>query len=243
MHIDEYRKLAEVEDHMWYFSALNQRMLIPLRPWHGKPAQLLDAGCGTGGLIRTLSREEPKWSITGLDFSSVACTLARERTGSEILVGSITDLPFPAESFEILTCADVLSQVEDGSQALREFARVLRPGGIAVINVAAYGWMWSYHDKTCVTRHRYRKSELLRLVQECRLEPVMASYVNMLVFPLIIGRRKLFPPRTPSSDVRLYPQMVESFCSAMAWVEHHWLARSGVFPTGCSVFLAARKPQ
>ncbi|KEF40732.1 MAG: hypothetical protein ER33_15440 [Cyanobium sp. CACIAM 14] len=242
MQIDEYRKLAETEDGMWYFHALNRRMLLPLRRWRGRPARVLDAGCGTGGLIRTLASHEPAWAITGLDFSPVACSLARERTSAEIVEGSITDLPFAAESFDIVTCADVLSQVWDGSLALREFARVLRPGGVVVINVAAYQWMWSYHDDTCETRHRYRRSELLRLVQDCGLRPTRATYANMLVFPLIIARRKLFPPSSPTSDVQAYPSAVESVCGAMAWLEHAWLRRGGSLPTGCSVFLAACRP-
>ena len=242
MQIDEYRKLAETEDGMWYFHALNQRMLLPLQPWRGKPARVLDAGCGTGGLIRTLSSQEPHWTITGLDFSPIACSLARESTSAETVEGSITELPFPGESFDIVTCADVLSQVPDGSTALREFARVLRPGGVAVINVAAYRWMWTYHDDTCETYHRYRKSELLRMVQACGLRPLQASYANMLVFPLIIARRKLLPPRAATSDVQQYPTVVNSFCGAMARLEHAWLRRGGSLPTGCSVFLAARKP-
>lgn len=241
MQIDEYRKLAETEDGMWYFHALNQRMLLPLQPWRGKQARVLDAGCGTGGLIRTLSSQESHWAITGLDFSPIACSLARERTSAEIVEGSITDLPFPESSFDIVTCADVLSQVHDGSMALREFARVLRPGGVAVINVAAYRWMWSYHDETCETRHRYRRSELLRMVRACGLLPIQASYANIFVFPLIIARRKLLPPKAATSDVKAYPPAVESFCASLGRFEHAWLHRGGSFPTGCSVFLAASK--
>lgn len=230
MHIDEYRKLAETEDSMWYFHALNRRMLLPLRSWGRQQARVLDAGCGTGGLIRTLSSYNPNWEITGLDFSPVACALARETTTAEIVEGSITELPFPAASFDILTCADVLSQVEDGSEALREFARVLRPGGVLVVNVAAYQWMWSYHDETCETRHRYRRSELLRMVKACGLNPLQASYANTLLFPFIIARRKVLPPSSPTSDVRVYPPVVDSFCSTVAALEYAWLRQGASCP-------------
>jgi ubiquinone/menaquinone biosynthesis C-methylase UbiE len=241
MQIDEYRKLAETEDHMWYFAALNQRILLPLSHWHGKDAQVLDAGCGTGGLIRALHKSEPQWSITGLDFSPVACSLARESTDADIVQGSITELPFSNNSFDILTCADVISQVSDATQALREFARVLRVGGLAVINVAAYRWMWSYHDETCETQHRFRRSELLKMVKTCGLQPVQSTYANMIIFPLIILRRKLFPPQSATSDVQAYPALLDKFCGTMASLEYSWLQRGGSLPTGCSVFLAARK--
>lgn len=242
MQLDEYRKLAEVEDNMWYFHALNQRMIIPLSPWRGKTAKLLDAGCGTGGLIRALHKHEPLWSITGLDFSPLACSLARERTGVDIVEGSITDLPFPDQSFDILTSADVISQVADASVALCEFARVLRPGGVVVINVAAYQWMWSYHDDTCETHHRFRRSELLQMVRSCGLQPQQASYANMMIFPLIIARRKLLPPSSPTSDVQSYPPAVEKICGTLSRLEQAWVKQGGTLPTGCSVFIAARKP-
>lgn len=242
MQIDEYRKLAELESKMWYFSALHQRMMIPLKPLQGKPARLLDAGCGTGGLIRAIREQEPSWSITGIDFSPLACSLASQTTDVDILEASITALPFGDESFDILTCADVLSHIDDGSLALREFSRVLRPGGFLVINVAAYQWMWSYHDDAVQTRHRYRRSELVGMVKDCGLTPVQASYANMLIFPLIIARRKVLPPRSPSSDVQAYSPLVDGLFGTLAAMESGWLKQGGTLPTGCSVFLAAFKP-
>ncbi|MFN5465997.1 MAG: class I SAM-dependent methyltransferase [Cyanobacteriota bacterium] len=242
MQVDEYRKLAELESEMWYFDALHRRIMFPLSPFYGQVARLLDTGCGTGGLIRALRRANPQWHITGLDFSALACSIARQTTDAEIVEGSITALPFEDASFEILTCADVLSHISDGNLALREFSRVLRPGGVLVINVAAYQWMWSYHDDAVQTRHRYRRSELVRMVKDCGLIPFQASYANMIIFPLIIARRKVLPPMAPTSDVQTYSPLVDSFCGGMAEVEYQWLKRGGSFPTGCSVFLAARKP-
>jgi SAM-dependent methyltransferase len=242
MQLDEYRKLAEVEDEMWYFRALNRRMLLPLEPWRDRPAHLLDAGCGTGGLIKDFQAANPRWQITGLDFSPTACSLAHERTGAKIVQGSITELPFPNVSFDAVVSADVISQVEEASGAIMEFARVLKPGGMIVINVAAYQWMWSYHDITCETKHRFRRSELVRLLHGAGLTPVQASYANMLIFPLIFARRKLFPPANPTSDVKAYSPAVEGFCGAMASLEYSSIRRGLSLPAGTSVFVAATKP-
>jgi ubiquinone/menaquinone biosynthesis C-methylase UbiE len=242
MQLDEYRKLAAVEDEMWYFRALNRRMLLPLEPWRNRTAHVLDAGCGTGGLIKDLQAASPHWQITGLDYSPTACSLAHERTAAKIVQGSITALPFPNESFDIVVSADVISQVEDGSQAIREFARVLKPEGMVVINVAAYQWMWSYHDITCETKHRFRRSELLRLLERAGLTPVMSSYANMLIFPLIFSRRKLFPPANRTSDVNSYSPAVEGFCGAMAGLEYASMRRGLSLPAGTSIFVAATKP-
>ena len=241
MQFDDYRDLAELEDSMWYFHALNQRMLLPLAQLAKQEASILDAGCGTGGLIKALQQHDPRWKITGLDYSPVACDFARQRTTVPIKEGSIEALPFECMQFDAVVSADVICQIDDGSRALREFARVLKPGGILVINVAAYEWMRSYHDAQMDTRHRFRRSELAGLLQKAGFEVTISSYANLLIFPLIIARRKIFVPANPSSDVKPYPPLIEAFCGSMAALEYGALSRGINLPAGNSVFIAARK--
>jgi SAM-dependent methyltransferase len=243
MQLDEYRKLAEVEDRMWYFHALNRR----ITHWLGRllpagPARVLDAGCGTGGLIKAIHAARPEWRATGLDFMALACTLARERTGAEVVQGSVTELPFGDAQFDAVVSADVVCQVEDGARALREFARVVRPGGAVLVNVPAFRWLWSYHDDTCQTRHRYTRPELVGLFAAAGLQVDFASYANLLPLPLIAARRKLFRPVNPTSDVQLYPAPVEAAFAAMAVVEFHWQRVGLASPLGSSVFVAGRRP-
>jgi SAM-dependent methyltransferase len=229
---------------MWYFRALNRRiahwLAKGLRPG---PARILDAGCGTGGLVNHLRTQRDDWHLTGLDFSPRACELARLRTGAEIVQGSITDLPFADETFDAVVSADVVCQVEDGAQALREFARVVRPGGVVLVNVPAFRWLWSYHDDTCETKHRFTRAELTFLGRAAGLEVSFSSYANGLSLPLIVARRKLFRPANPTSDVRLYPAPIEAVFSGMARLEFAWMGLGVPVPAGSSVFLAARKPE
>jgi SAM-dependent methyltransferase len=241
--LDEYRKLAEVEDRMWYFRALNRRhvhWLARLLP--SGPAKILDAGCGTGGLIKALHAANTDWRATGLDFMPLACELARERTGTEIVQGSVTELPFADGSFDAVVSADVVCQVEDGARALREFARVVRPGGAVLVNVPAFRWLWSYHDDTCETKHRYTRSELAGLFRSAGLTVEFASYANMLPLPLIAARRKLFRPANPTSDVQLYPAPVEAGFAGLAALEFAWQRAGCASVIGSSVFVAGRRP-
>jgi SAM-dependent methyltransferase len=245
MQLDEYRKLAEVEDRMWYFRALNRRFVHFLRRggWEKNSARrALDAGCGTGGLIKDLHAAFPPAEIVGLDFSARACELARARTGAEVVEGSITDLPFPDASFDAVVSADVVCQVEDGARSLREFARVTRPGGLVLVNVPAYRWLWSYHDDTCETKHRYTRSELRRHFATAGLMVEFASYANLPALPLIAVRRKLLRPGNATSDVRLYPAPVEAIFAGMAAIEFAWMSAGVPSAAGSSVFIAGRKP-
>ncbi len=243
MQLDEYRKLAEVEERMWYFRVLNRRFTVWLqRLLPAGTARVLDAGCGTGALINSLRQADPAWRITGLDFSSVACALARERTGAEIVQGSITALPFGDGEFAAVVSADVVCQVQDGAQALREFARVVRPGGAVLVNVPAFMWLWSYHDDTCETKHRYTRPELAALFHTAGLRVDFATYANMLALPLVAARRKLVRPANPPSDVRLYPPPVEAVFRGLGDLEHGWIKRGRPLPAGSSVFVAGRRP-
>src|SRR6186713_3158521 len=84
----EYPKLAAVEDTMWYFRALHAlaRGALERELPAETPAEILDAGCGTGGLIRRLSAAHPAWRWSGVDLSPIACALARQRVGADVKI-------------------------------------------------------------------------------------------------------------------------------------------------------------
>lgn len=242
METEEYLKMAEVEDRMWYYRSLHGRLHDALlRDVGGSSSpRVLDAGCGTGGLIRRLKTSHPEWEIKGVDLSPVACDLARRR-GCDVTEGSVTALPFPDASFDAIVSGDVLYHISEHTEALREVYRCLRPGGIFALNVPAYRWLWSYHDERVQSKHRFTRGEVRTLLRDAGLVPIAATYWNTLPFPLIVLRRKVFPPKTSESDVKLYPAPLEAILNLAMGVERAW-TRTGVpLPFGSSVFAVARK--
>jgi SAM-dependent methyltransferase len=250
MQIEEYQKLAEVEDRMWYFRALHghmERALISAeraRAGTG-PFRILDAGCGTGGLIRRLGQRHPTWEWKAVDLEPVACGLARARTGANVEVreASVTALPFEGEAFDAVISADVIYHVEDDAAALREFSRVLRPGGSLVVNVPAYRWLWSYHDEAVHAERRYGRAELKGKLAAAGFAVGRTTYWNTLPFPLGVVRRKLLPAPRSGSDVHLFPAPLEAIFNAAMRMEAVWLARFGGLPFGSSVLAVAQKPR
>lgn len=246
--VAEYWKLAEVEDRIWYMRALHahvRRGLAQAGLASGAGAHLLDAGCGTGGLILRLGRREPQWTWAGLDYSPLACELARRRCpAAEVHEGSVTALPFGDAVFDAVVSADVICQVpypDEAARAVREFARVVRPGGPVVVNVPAYRWMWSYHDDTCQTRHRFLRRQLVALFEAAGLQPVMSTHWNCLPFPLLVLKRKVFRRAADTSDVRAFPAPVERLFDGVMAVERAMLRLTRRLPWGSSVLVVGRK--
>ena len=205
-------------------------------------ASVLDTGCGTGGLLRHLQTVQPTWRLSGLGFSLEAAQLARVRTTAEITVGSVQQLPFADECFDAITSCEVLCQVLDPAEALREFSRCLKPGGLVVLMMPAYQWLFSYHDRQVANLRRDSRREVRTLMLTAKLPPTSSTYWNTLPFPLAVLRRKIFPPADPTSDVRLYPAPLEAMFNAMMASEHIWIHAGGHLPFGSSVLVVARKP-
>ncbi len=95
--------------------------------------RLLDVGCGGGVLAEAFARLGPR--VTGIDLSEESITVARAHAQSEGLsidyrTGSATRLPFGPDSFEAVSCCDVLEHIPDWRRVLREAGRVLTPGGL-----------------------------------------------------------------------------------------------------------------
>jgi len=244
MEADEYRKLAEVEDRMWYFRALHAQIEQELAAGVGEGlVRILDVGCGTGGLIRRLAPRHPGWIWTGLEPSPVACELARARTRAPVVEAAAEYLPFADGRWDAVVAADVLYHLEDDAAALREIFRVLRPGGLLVANEPAGPWLWSYHDEAVHGRRRYGRGQLRDQVAAAGFEVERATYRNAVVLPLVVVRRKLLPPPRGGSDVHLRSPVVEAALRLAAAAERTWLRRVGSLPFGSSVLVCARKPR
>jgi len=243
METQEYRKLAEVEDRMWYFRALHalleERLVKALGPG---PARILDGGCGAGGLIRRMKAAHSGWSWTGVDLSPVACGLARERTGLAILEASVEALPFANGSFDAVVYADVLYHVADEAAAMREAHRLLRPGGLFVATAPAYPWLWSYHDEAVQGLRRYTRRGFLEGLTAAGFNGARGTYWNCLLFPFIAVRRKLIPAPQQGSDVRMGSPVAEGALRGVMAVEGTYLRMGGFFPFGCSILAWGLKP-
>ena len=228
-----------VEERMFFYRALHDRLLLCLDRFAATDAKVLDAGCGTGGFLRKLQRSRPSLRLSGLDVSPVACDIARRKTGLAIEEASVDELPFDDGEFDVIVSSDVLCMLDEPSRALGEFGRCLRPGGTLVVNLPAYEALRSYHDEATDTKHRFTAGELVPVLRSSGFTTLFVTYWNMLLFPVAVAKRKLFPSR--ASDVRFYPPLVDAAFGAVLELEAIPTRRGIRLPFGLSLLSVSRR--
>jgi SAM-dependent methyltransferase len=229
---------------LWWFAALHANLIALCRrfaPPAGPRGKLLDAGCGTGGLLRRLAEAMPETATAGIDADETACRWAMEKSGRPVCAGSVNALPFAEEAFTAIVSVDVLChEGVDEAAALGEFRRCLAAGGVLILNLPAYRWLMSGHDRAVYNVRRYTRGEVALLLRRTGFHPVFTGYWNMILFPLMVATRKLLPAGT-GSDVKLAPAWIEALCRAATHVERKLLAAGFRCPFGGSVLAVARK--
>ena len=251
MEAREYALMYEMETRHWWFQA-SRRVLreVARRHWPtprpGRELRLLDLGCGTGVTL-DLFRQERRVRDHGMDVESAALGFCRKRGLRRLVRGSMDAVPFADAAFDVVTALDVIEHVEDDVAALRETARVLRPGGVALITVPAHPWLWSDHDRALHHVRRYRRRELIGRLRDAGLRPLYLSYYNSFLFPAVAAQRlaqglvrawRRPDPEPPRSDVRLPPRPVNAALRELFAGERLWLAR-GRLPMGVSLVTVA----
>ena len=139
MQTAEYATMFRVEETHWWYSALHrlvfQALEAELPDWQDK--QILDVGCGTGAILKRLGNPERN---VGIDLAPEAISFCRQRGLDNVRQGDICALPFKDASFDAVICSSVLHHgwVRDVTSAIRELHRVLRAGGLLLLNVPVF---------------------------------------------------------------------------------------------------------
>jgi SAM-dependent methyltransferase len=238
----EYEKLAAAEERMWWFRGLHAVLAEALIGTNRAPAgTILDAGCGTGGLLARLKPALPAARLLGLDLDPGAAATARAKSGCPVFIGSVNRLPIAGGILDAVLSADVLCHHGvDVSSSLAEMRRCLKPGGVLLLNLPAYAWLLSAHDAAVDNVRRFGRAELLHLLGQAGFAPARAFYWNSFLFPLMVLRRKLWPGG--GSDVGLLPAPLERLFAAILALEAR-LRRAGLaLPFGGSILAVAVKP-
>ena len=182
---EEIRRSAALEERHWWYAerrALVRRLVSPLTP-----GRALDVGCGGGGNTAVL--RDLGWSVAGLEHSPVAAPIAAGR-GLAVVRGDATRLPFRDGSMDLVMSTDVWEHVDDDESVAQETARVLRPGGRALIAVPCSMKLWSGHDVALGHVRRYERDDLVTRLEKAGLDVIDVMSWNVLLRPVARVRRR-----------------------------------------------------
>lgn len=236
---------ALAEDHHFWFIGLRRHahQFLTAALAGRRPGRLLDCGAGTGRNLEWLGSFG--WSV-GLERSETGLRIGRS-FGRRLVRGSVTDLPFPDASMDVATSFDVLYCLDDASEAraVREMWRVLRPGGIVLVNVAALDILHGSHSTLTMEVRRYTPARLRRLLEGAGFFIDRLTFTNLPTFPVTLAVRlwdRVSGRVAKASDADLrvpLPPINATFNAALA-IEA-WVARRLNLPIGTSLFCVARK--
>lgn len=251
MEQSHYHLFNEIQESHWWFQARNQIVASILnkhlaalphdsRNNSGVQRCLIDVGCGTGAMLPMLARFG---RVYGIDSEPEAIALCRQRGCADVFLSDETQ--WQDKQFDVLTFFDVIEHVDDDSGILSHYLRWLKPGGLVMITVPAFMFLWSEHDEINHHRRRYTKKQLARLVAANGLQLDQISYYNSLLFPpiaLVRVLKKLAPKkaRPPRSDFELSSPLANAVLKGVFASERFWLRRFS-FPAGLSLLCVARK--
>jgi SAM-dependent methyltransferase len=244
-----YRRFFEIEDWFWWCVG-TRRVFLQLITSTGIRGRALDVGCGTGAILKEFGAG---WGVVaGCDHSPLALSFSQARGLHDLVRCNGTELPFASGSLDLVMAIDVIEHIDDEG-CMREMVRICRSGGYVLVHVPAFDILWT--DKDDVNHHlrRYRRRDLVQLVERHGLSVETVFHLNVLLFPVALLRalgqkvRWGFRPRPAVSAAtidHLYrlPPSLNRMMTGLMTLEH-WLFGRAAPPFGMSLVCLARKPE
>ncbi len=240
-----YERMRTYEESHWWFRARREIMVAVVHNWATVGARILDAGCGTGFIAQAL-RDEYRVAVT--DAAPEAVHFSAKR-GLPAARASLTQLPYAANTFDLVGCFDVLYHRAASPlvTTLKEIHRVLQPGGVLVTAEPAYQWLFGEADVLDHARERFTAAGLAERLCEAGFTVRKAGYFNTYLAPAIIAMRllrrswlRVWPWSKPATEFGATAQPLNRLFAAILCAEKSRVVRGG-YPFGVSVICVAQK--
>jgi 2-polyprenyl-3-methyl-5-hydroxy-6-metoxy-1,4-benzoquinol methylase len=237
--------LDKVRRHPWWHARAKLALAVLSQHTIRPPAQIMDVGCGWGINIKAL--EEAGYAVSGLDISRQILECIDEPPRRLFEADLNQALPPDVGVNDAVLALDVIEHLDDDQNATRQFARLLRPGGIAVVSVPARPDLFSEFDQIQGHRRRYVPETLLAAFRDSTLEVKRIFWWGQWMVPLLTRRKK-----TPRSNGSVAAKTYSDYLSLPPWptpwlmsliyrLEQPWALR-GKLRTGTSLFVVACRP-
>lgn len=235
--------MYQLEDHYWWFIGRRRLALKLLRKFQraSKP-ELLDLGCGTGVILGELNQIGT--STIGLDMSAQALDYCRQRELGNLVKARGEYLPLKSKIVDGVVALDIFEHIDDHQSAYEEVFRVLKPGGILVLSVPAFGFLWGPHDVALHHFRRYTRKEVVERLEDAGFEVEKASYAVCFLFPIVALIRAFEKRKKNQAEASLpaVPEFLNRLLISLQDFEANVIQHVSL-PWGSSVVAVGRKPE
>jgi ubiquinone/menaquinone biosynthesis C-methylase UbiE len=207
--------------------------------------RIVDCGCGTGANLSLLATYG---AVCGFDLTALGLRYARQYGQHPVARASVAHIPLRSARFDLATSFDVLYclQEDDERRAAAEMARILKPGGALIVNVAAMELLRGGHSVLAEEVRRYSRATLRRLLDAAGFDIVRLTYTNASLFPMMLAARLMqraagkSTKEETTAEITSPPKPVNAALTALLTLEAG-AVRAVDMPFGSSLLCLARK--
>jgi ubiquinone/menaquinone biosynthesis C-methylase UbiE len=240
--------MFQAESEHWWYKNLRDEAIY----WIEKYSQerqavsvlkLLDVGCGTGGMLARLQERFKNVEGLGMDYYEMPLHFAKKIISCPLIRADAKSLPFPQNTFDVITCLDVLYTQEvfpAFDRVLADMCHLLKPPGILILQVPAFKALYSQHDVNVHGAHRFTVQEIRNGLQRAGFSRTVVYYRYNLLLGLAWMVRKIWRNNGTASHVATPPAPLNSALYKYFKLESDLNKRMSI-PFGLSVFAVAAR--
>jgi SAM-dependent methyltransferase len=215
-----------------------------------RPASIMEVGCSAGHLLADMRRSLPNATLTGGDYTlGTLVKLGEKMPGIPLVRFNLAASPLPSNSYDAMVLLNVLEHIEDDAAATSHIARMLKPGGVAVIEVPAGPELFDDYDRQLQHFRRYTLQGICGVVEQAGLVVERRNYLGALIYPAFYLAKKLSQSRPkPAAEREEHVANAIGATSRFNAVGRaimsleEAIARGITFPRGIRCVVTARKP-
>lgn len=232
--------------------ASRKNSLAQLRKWvKGERPVIMDIGCSSGFLLQKIRKAFPHGQVMGADYVPAPLyKLAKTHPDLPLIQFDLTTCPLPDACLDAASLANVLEHIGDDVKAVQQVFRMLRPGGVAVIEVPAGPHLFDVYDKQLLHFRRYSKASLHSLLANAGFEVLDESHIGCFIYPafaMVKNRNKKYLSLPDEEQLKIVEESIKiardnPVMNLIMWAEEK-LRYQVPLPFGIRCVAVGRKPK